>query len=200
MSPSHVLEPTYQSLRQMLLENSWPPGTRLETAKLADLLHVSATPVRDSLNRLLGERLVDFVPGIGFQVARLSEAGFRELLACQLALLRVALAGDVGVKQPVPDRSLGTEPQTCEHQVLLGLAVAFCANRELQALLSHVSLRIEPVRTAERVLFADTSDELSKITELLSVGDRNGLEARLALYHYRRSEAAALIIARLERG
>lgn len=200
MSPSHVLEPTYQSLRQMLLDNTWPPGTRLETARLAEVLHVSATPVRDSLNRLLGERLVDFVPGIGFQVPRLSEAGFSELLACQLALLRVALAGDIGAEQCTPDRSLSAEPQSCEHQVLLGLAAAFCANRELHALLSHVSLRLEPARSAERVLLSDTSDELSKIKELLGVGDRNGLEARLALYHYRRSEAAARIIARLERG
>ncbi|MBB3860869.1 DNA-binding GntR family transcriptional regulator [Novosphingobium hassiacum] len=200
MSPSHVLEPTYQSLRQLLLENTWPPGTRLETVRLADLLHVSATPVRDSLNRLLGERLVDFVPGMGFHVPRLSEAGFRELLACQLALLRVALAGDIGPEQRAPDPSLSTEPQMCEHEVLLGVAAAFGANRELHAVLSHVSLRLEPARSAERILFSDTSDELSKINVLLSAGDRNGLEARLALYHYRRSEAAARIIARLERG
>lgn len=200
MSPSHVLEPTYQSLRQLLLENTWPPGTRLETARLADLLFVSATPVRDSLNRLLGEKLADFVPGIGFQVPRLSEAGFRELLACQLALLRVALAGDIATEQRAPDRSLGSEPQRCEHEVLLAVAAAFGANRELHALLSHVSLRLEPARTAERVLFSDTCDELSKIKELLSVGDRNGLEARLALYHYRRSEAATRIIVQFERG
>src|SRR3546814_7069587 len=46
---------------------------RLEAARLATELGVSMTPVRDSLNRLAGERLVHSSPGEGFQVPLLSE-------------------------------------------------------------------------------------------------------------------------------
>jgi len=73
MSPAHVFEPTYQGLKERLKTGLWPMGMRLETAKLADELGVSVTPVRDSLNRLVGERLVELWPGEGYRVARISE-------------------------------------------------------------------------------------------------------------------------------
>ncbi|RYE93018.1 MAG: GntR family transcriptional regulator, partial [Oxalobacteraceae bacterium] len=49
MSPSHVLEPTYASIRHCLVSGFWPAGRRLEAARLAEELGVSITPVRDSL-------------------------------------------------------------------------------------------------------------------------------------------------------
>ena len=55
MSPAHVLEPTYDTLRRRLVAGDWPPRCRLEAARLAEELGVSITPVRDALNRLTGE-------------------------------------------------------------------------------------------------------------------------------------------------
>lgn len=69
MSPAHVLEPTYDTLRRRLLMGAWPAGQRLEAARLAADLGVSITPVRDSLNRLTGERLIVSQPGDGFHVS-----------------------------------------------------------------------------------------------------------------------------------
>ena len=65
MSPAHVLVPTCKKLKRMLMEGVWPPGEKLEALRLADELGVSMTPVRDCLNRLVGERLVDMKPGEG---------------------------------------------------------------------------------------------------------------------------------------
>src|SRR3546814_3588922 len=65
MSPAHVLEPTYQAIRKRLMEAAWPAGFRLDTARLAGELGVSTSPVRDSLNHLAGERMVDFEMGAG---------------------------------------------------------------------------------------------------------------------------------------
>src|SRR3546814_12685064 len=67
-SDLYVLEPTYDTLRRRLFAGVWPSGQRLEAARLATELGVSMTPVRDSLNRLAGERLVHSSPGEGFQV------------------------------------------------------------------------------------------------------------------------------------
>jgi len=41
MSPSHVLEPTYATVRRRLVTGLWHPGHRLEAARLADELGVS---------------------------------------------------------------------------------------------------------------------------------------------------------------
>src|SRR3546814_9451996 len=49
------------------------------------------TPVRDSLNRLAGERLVHSSPGEGFQVPLLSETELRALIDWHRALVGIAL-------------------------------------------------------------------------------------------------------------
>ncbi|HEX7655883.1 MAG TPA: GntR family transcriptional regulator, partial [Sphingomonas sp.] len=91
MSPAHVLEPTYQAIRQRLMAGQWSPGYHLDTARLADDLGVSKSPVRDSLNHLAGERLIAFEPGVGFHVPRLDETQLKDLLDLNLHLLLIAL-------------------------------------------------------------------------------------------------------------
>src|SRR3546814_17067104 len=63
MSPAHVFEPTYEAIKRRLMTGEWASGTRIEAARMADELGVSVTPVRDSLYRLNGERMVDFTHG-----------------------------------------------------------------------------------------------------------------------------------------
>src|SRR3546814_8619732 len=91
MSPAYVLEPTYDTLRRRLFAGVWPSGQRLEAARLATELGVSMTPVRDSLNRLAGERLVHSSPGEGFQVSLLNETELRALIDWHRALVGIAL-------------------------------------------------------------------------------------------------------------
>src|SRR3546814_12187286 len=56
MCPARVLEPCYHAIKRRLMDGSWPWGSRLEAAKIADMLSTSITPVRDRLHRLVGER------------------------------------------------------------------------------------------------------------------------------------------------
>src|SRR3546814_7899560 len=69
------------------MEAAWPAGFRLDTARLAGELGVSTSPVRDSLNHLAGERMVDFEMGAGFYVPRTDERRLCDLLALNLRLL-----------------------------------------------------------------------------------------------------------------
>src|SRR3546814_6424456 len=90
MSPAYVLEPTYDTLRRRLFAGVWPSGQRLEAARLATELGVSMTPVRDSLNRLAGERLVHSSPGEGFKVPLLSATELRALIDWHRDLVGIA--------------------------------------------------------------------------------------------------------------
>lgn len=56
----------YQHLRQALVNNEFRPGERLLITSLASKYCVSTTPVREALNRLREESLIDFRPGHGF--------------------------------------------------------------------------------------------------------------------------------------
>ena len=90
MSPAHVLEPTYRRLKRALMEGIWPGGAKLEAMRLAEDFGVSMTPVRDSLNQLVGEGLVDLTPGEGFRVPPLTEQRLRDLLDVNAVLLETA--------------------------------------------------------------------------------------------------------------
>ena len=97
MSPAHVLEPTYRRLKRALMEGTWPIGQKLEAMRLADEFGVSMTPVRDSLNQLVGEGLVDLTPGEGYRVTLLTEHSLRDMLAVNALLLE-------SVVHPVPQK------------------------------------------------------------------------------------------------
>ncbi|MFK0692773.1 GntR family transcriptional regulator [Mesorhizobium sp. IMUNJ 23033] len=69
----------YRQLRDRIVRHHIRPGQRLDPRRLADDFKVSAAPVRDAVNRLTGEGLVQHVPSKGYfvrpiTVARLIEA------------------------------------------------------------------------------------------------------------------------------
>src|SRR3546814_15090978 len=92
MSPAHVIEPTYEAIKRRLMNVEWAGCARLDSTLIAEARSVSVTPVRDSLYRLTGERMVDFTHGEGFHVHRLTETELRAMLALNLLLLLAAIA------------------------------------------------------------------------------------------------------------
>ena len=64
----HVGEIAYAAIRDRLLRDEWPAGTRLLEADLAALTGVSRTPVRDALRRLSNEGFLDYVANAGCRV------------------------------------------------------------------------------------------------------------------------------------
>lgn len=56
----------YDQLKQMAVAFRFRPGDRLNEVALSRELGVSRTPLREALNRLVAEKLVDFRPGEGF--------------------------------------------------------------------------------------------------------------------------------------
>jgi DNA-binding GntR family transcriptional regulator len=56
-------------LRELILNNTFPPGARLAEIELAEQLGVSRTPVREALRQLAAEALVELPPNRGARVA-----------------------------------------------------------------------------------------------------------------------------------
>ena len=88
----------YVVLRDAIVSAELAPGRQLSENELAALLGVSRTPIREALQRLRDDRLVEIVPQLGTFVTRISEdavadAQFvREALECaavRQAALRV---------------------------------------------------------------------------------------------------------------
>lgn len=93
MSPGATMERVYLDLKARILSGAYPPGTRLEAAQLSNSLASSATPVRDALYRLSGERIIESWHQEGFRQPLLSEADLVDLYGWAGALLSMALKG-----------------------------------------------------------------------------------------------------------
>ena len=60
-------------LRTLLIEGQIAPGAKLNERELAELLHVSRTPLREAIKLLAAEGLVDLLPNRGAVAVKLTE-------------------------------------------------------------------------------------------------------------------------------
>src|SRR6516164_4271964 len=72
-------EQAYQRLRGELLSHTLLPGARLSEIPLAARLGVSRIPLREAIDQLAGEGLVERVPGLGSHVRSASPKALREI-------------------------------------------------------------------------------------------------------------------------
>ncbi len=77
--PSSVREAAYGHLRDSILQGALLPGTRISEPSLAEQLGISRTPVREALQRLSQEGLVELTPARGARVRVLSADQVREV-------------------------------------------------------------------------------------------------------------------------
>ncbi len=96
------------ALRQLILDGILPPGTGLPLREFARLFDVSAIPVRESLQTLIGEGLVEHRANFGYTVTRLTASELRELYVVRERLESVALAAAVHRAGP-QDHQVATE-------------------------------------------------------------------------------------------
>lgn len=90
----------YDDLRSSIMQGALAPGTRIIIDDVARRMGISQIPVREAIQQLVSERLVDNVPHIGATVARLSPTDIQEVFALMEGLESVAVA--VSVERAAP--------------------------------------------------------------------------------------------------
>lgn len=99
-------------LRTAIVFGELAPGTRLRIAELAERLDVSATPLREALQHLAAEGLVELSPQRGARVAPLDIAGGLDVYRVRLMLEPSALATAIRANPPRDwDRQIATSLQ-----------------------------------------------------------------------------------------
>jgi DNA-binding GntR family transcriptional regulator len=81
----------YDRLRADLLGGELEPGSKLAIEALAERYETSATPLREALNRLVSDGLVDRLEQRGFAVAAISERDLAEITKTRCWLEELAL-------------------------------------------------------------------------------------------------------------
>jgi len=189
MSPLQAMERSYSALRASLRSGMHPPGFRLEANRIADEIGVSMTPVRDALNRLVGEQLVEASSGDGFHVPRLSEADLRDLYEWHSAIAVMAartartIPDDASIAEAMAGSSLPDVTAAC-----FGLLAEAAPNRELREAISHAGERLHPFRIAEEQILAPVLGELEELFE------PSRRHAAIRRYHLARMRAVAELV------
>jgi DNA-binding GntR family transcriptional regulator len=187
----------YRTLKTRLLVGDFPPNVRLAEEKLAAMLDVSRTPVREALKRLQAEGLVDQHGDGGYQPMVPDVTVMRHLYEVRAGLelqalqrpARVGTRHDPGVLEPLRDQwrtlAAGAPPPPDPGFVMLdesfhvGLATA-AGNEAAVGFLCQVNERIRVVRmhdflSQERI--DATIAEHLEIVEHVLTGDIIGAEA-----------------------
>ncbi|HWS57455.1 MAG TPA: GntR family transcriptional regulator [Actinotalea sp.] len=152
----------HDRLRRMVLLGVFPTRERLAEERVAEMLGVSRTPVREAFLRLHAERLLRRYADGGYFVAEPDVGDLRDLYELRIALelrgLTRSLEGfgshDVGVLEPLRDRWRALrrdqpEPDPTFVDVDESFHMALCrssGNVVLADTLETVNARIRPVR------------------------------------------------------
>ena len=189
------------------------PGEHLEPVALGETLNASATPVRDALQRLAGERLVDAPLHEGFRAPAPTEPELRDLFEWSARLLELALRRSPGsaiestgasatIFAPGPDTAgelLLAIVRKAGSTTMSGDCACQTGSEEHVTALAGVLDRLSAVRTVEHLLFEDIAEELAELQLFLASGTRAELRRGIAAYHRRRQRAVPDLLAALRR-
>ena len=200
MSPGATMERVYLDLKARILGGAYPPGTRLDAGQLARTLAASATPVRDALYRLSGERIIESWHQEGFRQPQLTEADIHALYSWTGALLSLALKGRAppsGLTGPIEIETGADYPDSLDR--LFRVIAASCQNGELRLALINAIERSAIMRKVEARIDEAAHAMLAAMIDDYRFGRWSALRSKITRFHRRRSRQAGRVAAEIKR-
>jgi DNA-binding GntR family transcriptional regulator len=186
MSADHGLsERAYTSLKFDLIEGRLAPG-RIHIGKLADRYGMSATPIREAMLRLVGEKLLEMPPAGGFEIPALDEMTVRHLYALSQYVMLTAAACRSGLLVD-PDFEAGClsdVPPPIE-QLFDSLAKG-TQNASLIFFVRNLNDQMRRIRRAEESKLSGLDREFSSILAQIGHGNRQSIRRSVIAYHRKR--------------
>lgn len=190
MSPGLTTERIYDTLKRQIMHGDRSPGERLDPVKLAGELNASATPVREALHRLLGERMVQAWPQDGFHVPVHSEVDLRDLYAWNLDLLSVilrsALAAEGASENAAIAMAVTHDDPTHAVGELFHAIASSSGNFEHRHAIANANDRLHAARRVEPRVMGAIDGEIDEIAAAWDTRAANDLRRLLGSYHRRR--------------
>lgn len=175
----------FQILREGILAQTFQPGERLNVHDLAARLGVSLTPVKDAINRLAAEGLIEVKPRSGTFVAAISPDDvietfeIRAALECLAAERMLAKLTDADVERfrkltADLEKTVTTEKQRTFHEAknieFHALIVELSGNRKLIEMYHslHAHIQIARIHDTRREWTARMEQERKEHREIFS--------------------------------
>ncbi len=202
MNPAPTFDRTYPLIKRQVLRGNWRPGERIDASALSKDLDASAIPVREVLQRLVGERMLELVPSGGFAVPEVSEEALRNLYSWHGQLVRIALRYRGTLTLRLPSAAFLDALARDDYEgFALATETVFAAIANASMISEHalvlisVGERLRRFRRQEARLIKDVLPELHLVRTLTESGPEDELREAIAAYHRRRLRRAAQLIA-----
>ena len=83
-------EIVFEGIRKAIIKGSVPVGERIKEKELSERMNISRTPIREALQRLEKEELVEYIPKFGMVVKKISIKDAKEIYQIRKAIDGVA--------------------------------------------------------------------------------------------------------------
>lgn len=196
MSEGRV-EALYSDLKRMAVDFRIRPGERINEVALARELEASRTPLREALNRLVAERLIEFQPGRGFFCRPLDPESVFELYemrqileeaAVRRACARASDEAIAALRQALHANGLDyvgkTVREVTAHDEAFHIGIAeLSGNEELAHALRGINERIRYIRWIDmQARVRETKGEHRLIMDAIEARDGDGAAAILTAH------------------
>jgi DNA-binding GntR family transcriptional regulator len=175
LDPSTLTDRVYNAILEQLMNHHISPGEKLNEESLSSQLGVSRTPVREALQRLAADGLVDFYPRCGASAKEITPQDITELYDLRRCLevhaARLALGNIPEDRVKQIDRQIescrrtrGVDFIEAELEVdreLHGAFIAFCGNSRLTGMLE----KLKHLATFMRILHFESEELAGKNLE-----------------------------------
>ena len=181
----------HREIKQLIMAGKFQPGLPLVAQTLAERFGTSISPVRDALNRLVGERLVDMQGGGGFAIPTLSRRSAFHLYSWHADIVRLI------VKVMIRFDEIGAPPVALVTKRADGAAIAAAAaeffslpagcspNGEHLDAIIQAGERLAVLRLHEGGI-GRQGEELATLWNVTRSGNRNATRIAMWQYHRRR--------------
>lgn len=193
-----LVESIYEAIKREVTSGQLLPGHRVDIANLCSRFGVSKSPVRNILNRLVGEGLLEPHAHDGFYRPFLTEQKLRDLYQWSQDILLLSVARiDLDAASPTAPNGEGSpEPDwVARTEVLFTTLAAQSGNAEYRQAMDNTNARLRPIRRQTPTDMFDVTAELRELNDAISTGDRRLLVAALEAYHARRFVSVAKLVA-----
>jgi DNA-binding GntR family transcriptional regulator len=197
MNAGGTMMRVYDALKGGILAGGFRPGERLDPARLSEALTASATPIRDALNRLTGEGLVESLQHDGYRLPQVNESVLRERYEWSAELLvlvlRTALRrGLTPTAMPVLPSHYPDAVAACFH----GIA-QLSPNHEHRLAISALIDRSALVRLVEVELLPHALEDVRQLTRAICVVDAVDIRRSIDRFHRSRLRMVPELASRL---
>ena len=196
-------EQVYLLIKRELLSGQFRPGDRVDSASLRPIVGTSHIPVREALQRLCGEGLIEAFRGEGFFIPYVTETSLAGQFEFQHTVLAYCahkgMPVDPEVLRQIDFAALRALPKA-EATARLFVAVAIASrNIGAERAVRQANDGLHVVRTLTEDLIADRLQEFDHLSETWRAGDLAAFEAALARYFEKRLALVPQFVRRLER-